>query len=301
MFTVPTARAEEAAAIATMAAPEGLYIEDYRDVETAGVLIDEELLARSCDKVWIHLYVEDSPAEAAAFLCERFDAASIPYILSQETVEDADWANAWKAYFKPLPVGERLLICPTWEEPGTEFENTDRRVLRIDPGMAFGTGGHDTTRLVLEGLECVLRPGDAVLDVGCGSGILSVAALLLGAGSALGIDIDPVAVRTARENGELNGFSELTFNVVQGDLAVAAAGRYRVVLANIVADAIIRLAPAVPALLAPGGVFIASGIIEPREEEVTAALREVGLCVAARAQNGWVALRCEMTAARGND
>ncbi len=295
---VATADTDAAAAIAHMAVPYGIYIEDYSDLEQGARtiaridLIDEELLAKERDTSLIHLYIapQESPAEALAFLQERLTAAGICHTLDSRAVREQDWANNWKQYFKPLPVGERLLICPSWEQA----DNPDgRAVLSIDPGMAFGTGGHDTTRLVLETLERHIAPGDTFLDIGCGSGILSIAACLLGAGSALGIDIDALAVKTAAENGALNGLAPPRYTVRQGDLARDVSGRYPVIAANIVADAIIALSPAVPALLAPGGVYIVSGIIDTREADVCAALTDCGFTVAERyARGGWLCLVC---------
>lgn len=295
---VETARTDEAAAIANMAVPYGLYIEDYSDLEEGAReiahidLIDEELLTRDRSHSIIHLYIdpEDNPPEAVAFLRERLAAAGIRSEVEANAVREEDWANNWKKYFKPLPVGERLLICPSWETA----ENPERRaVLSIDPGMAFGTGGHDTTRLVLETLERHIQPGDAFLDVGCGSGILSIAACLLGAGSALGVDIDALAVKTARENGELNGLTPPRYTVMQGDLTRDVTGTYPVIAANIVADAIIALSPAIPALLAEGGVYIVSGIIDTRETDVQAALADCGFTVAERHEHGgWLCLVC---------
>lgn len=295
---VETARTDEAAAIANMAVPYGLYIEDYSDLEEGAReiahidLIDEELLTRDRSHSIIHLYIdpEDNPPEAVAFLRERLAAAGIQSEVEATAVREEDWANNWKKYFKPLPVGERLLICPSWETA----ENPEHRaVLSIDPGMAFGTGGHDTTRLVLETLERHIQPGDAFLDVGCGSGILSIAACLLGAGSALGVDIDALAVKTARENGELNGLTPPRYTVMQGDLTRDVTGTYPVIAANIVADAIIALSPAIPALLAAGGVYIVSGIIDTREADVQAALADCGFTVTERHEHGgWLCLVC---------
>ena len=293
---VATADTDEAAAIANMAVPYGLYIEDYSDLEQGAReiahidLIDEELLARDRAHSLIHLYIdpEDNPPEAVAFLRERLAAAGIASEVVAETVREEDWANNWKKYFKPLPVGERLLICPSWEQT----DNPDgRAVLSIDPGMAFGTGGHDTTRLVLETLERHITDGCDFLDIGCGSGILSIAACLLGAGSAFGVDIDALAVRTAKENGEINGLGEPRYTIVQGDLADKVSGRYPVIAANIVADAIISLSPAVPSLLAEGGVYIVSGIIDTREQDVLDALGALGFVVTERhEQGGWLCL-----------
>ena len=301
-ITVATADTDRAADIANMAVPYGIYIEDYSDLEQGAReiahidLIDEELLARDRTRSLIHLYIspEDSPAEAVAYLRERLTAEGIGHeLVSQEERED-DWANNWKQYFKPLPVGERLLIRPTWEPAG---DAGGRQVLSIDPGMAFGTGGHDTTRLVLETLEQAVRPGTALLDVGCGSGILSIAALLLGAETAVGVDIDPLAVKTAAENGALNGFSPPRFTVFQGDLATDVEGWYDVVAANIVADAIIGLSPAVPRVLKPGGVYIVSGIIDTREADVVGALSACGFAVTGRREHGgWLCLTARLRA-----
>ena len=297
---VSTADTDAASAIANMAVPYGIYIEDYSDLEQGAWeiahidLIDEALLGKDRAHSIIHLYVDpqDNPPEAVAFLRERLTAAGIGHEVLAQTVNEEDWANNWKKYFKPLPVGERLLICPSWEraeQPG------DRRVLSIDPGMAFGTGGHDTTRLVLETLERHITPGCAFLDIGCGSGILSIAACLLGAGSAFGVDIDPLAVRTAVENGALNDLTAPRYTIVKGDLADKVTGQYPVVAANIVADAIIALSPAVPSFLAPGGVYIVSGIIDSREQDVKDALDKLGFTVVERhAHGGWLCMVCSL-------
>ncbi len=293
---IPTAAVDEAAAIANMAVPYGIYIEDYSDLEQGAReiahidLIDEELLAKDRSTAIIHLYIDPdlNPGEAVAFLQERLAAAGIQNRVLAETVREEDWANNWKKYFKPLPVGDKLLICPSWEQADNVEE---RAVLSIDPGMAFGTGGHDTTRLVLQTLERYITSGCDFLDVGCGSGILSIAACLLGAGTATGVDIDPLAVRTAVENGELNGLTAPKYTIKLGDLAKDIHGTYPVIAANIVADAIIALSPAVPALLAEDGVYIVSGIIDTREQDVLTALDACGFAVVARhASGGWVCL-----------
>ena len=188
-------------------------------------------------------------------------------------------------------MGEKILICPSWEQT----DNPEgRAVLSIDPGMAFGTGGHDTTRLVLETLEKYVTEGVDFLDVGCGSGILSIAACLLGAGRALGIDIDALAVKTAIENGELNGLTAPKYEIRLGDLARDVDGKFPVIAANIVADAIIMLSPAIPALLAEDGVYIVSGIIDTREQDVLTALDKCGFAVVERHEHGgWLCLVCK--------
>ncbi|MBQ3203273.1 MAG: 50S ribosomal protein L11 methyltransferase [Clostridia bacterium] len=296
---IPAAAVDEAAAIANMVVPYGIYIEDYSDLEQGAReiaridLIDEDLLAKERDTALIHLYIspEENPAEAIAFLRERYTAVGIDHAVDANNVREEDWANNWKKYFKPLPVGEKILICPSWETA----ENPDNRaVLSIDPGMAFGTGGHDTTRLVLETLEKYVTDGVDFLDVGCGSGILSIAACLLGAGRALGIDIDALAVKTAIENGELNGLTAPKYEIRLGDLARDVDGTFPVIAANIVADAIIMLSPAIPALLAEDGVYIVSGIIDTREQDVLAALDNCGFAVVERHEHGgWLCMVCK--------
>lgn len=197
------------------------------------------------------------------------------------TVDEEDWANNWKAYFKPINVGERLLVCPSWEEVP---EDNSRAVLKIDPGMAFGTGTHHTTRMCLEMLEKSIKEGDLVADLGCGSGILSIAAALLGAREVHGIDIDPVASRVAVENAELNGVDKDSFFVMNGDILTdpdfrrsVSNGEYDIVLANIVANVIIAFAYLLPSMMKKGGLLIASGIIEDRLDEVVAELEDCGL------------------------
>lgn len=295
---VATADTERASAIANMVVPYGIYVEDYSDLEQGARdiahidLIDEELLRRDRRHSIIHLYLEpqESPAEAIAFLRERLAACGIANELEAAQVSEQDWANNWKQYFKPLSVGRRLLICPTWET----VDNTEgRTVLSIDPGMAFGTGGHDTTRMVLEAVEKYITPASTVLDVGCGSGILSIASLLLGAQSAVGVDIDALAVKMAVENGAVNGLTEPRYRIVHGDLVKQISGQYHLILANIVADAILQLSPSIPQFLLPGGVYIVSGIIEERGAEVEAGLAACGFTPAERlSHGGWCCFVC---------
>ncbi len=225
---------------------------------------------------------------------ERQDLGTL--LMTLEEVQDADWENNWKQYYKPMEIGERLLIIPKWETADPE----GRTPLYLDPGLTFGTGAHATTRLCLTALEGLIHGGERVLDLGCGSGILSVAALRLGAASALAVDIDDKCRDAAGENAALNGIGEESFAVLTGNIltdeAVAekTGGGYDVVLANIVADVIIALAPRVRGLLREGGTFLCSGIIEGRVEEVAEALRNAGLEIQDRREdNGWFAFTCQ--------
>ncbi len=291
---------DRAADIANMVVPYGIYIEDYRNLEAetweiANIdLIDEELLGKDRSKGYIHIYIapEENPQEAVAFLSERFTASAIGHNIDLSACKNEDWENNWKAYFKPMPVGEKLLIQPLWID---EIDNPENRaVLSIEPGLAFGTGGHHTTKLCLETLERYVKAGDAVLDTGCGSGILAIASLLFGAESAVGVDIDELAVKTAVENGKLNGFTEPQYRILQGNLADKVDGVYNVVVANIVADVIMLFAKDVGRFMREDAVFITSGIIDTREAEVQAALRENGFAVTERnEQSGWVCLVCK--------
>ena len=221
------------------------------------------------------------------------DLGSLAVVVSR--VCDADWENNWKAYYKPLPIGERLMVLPSWEP---EPAGHERKVLRLDPGVAFGTGAHHTTRMCLEFLESCVIPGSHVLDMGCGSGILSMAALALGAERAVGVDIDPMASKIAAENLQNAGYGAPRFEAVCADLiqdkqvAVRVGmGCYHLVAANIVADAIIALTPTIFDHLRPEGRLLASGIITERQDEVLAALANAGFTVErCDEQGGWAAV-----------
>ena len=260
---------------------------------------DEEIdaLLHSCEKYWdyadeaamgkqpsVQAYVSDVPENAAVEQAVRNSIAELDSMRSEiginmgslkievRSVDEEDWANNWKAYFKPMPVGEKLLVCPSWEKIP---EGNTRAVLKIDPGMAFGTGTHHTTRMCLELLEKNIKNGDFVADLGCGSGILSIAASLMGAKETYAIDIDPVAARVAAENAELNGIDMSGYFIRIGDILSdekfrddISGRQYDIVLANIVANVIIAFAPVIPQLMKPDGKLIASGIIADRLDEV---------------------------------
>ena len=212
--------------------------------------------------------------------------------VSTVSLREQDWDENWKQYYQPFPVGERLYIVPEWlrDQPVPE----GRVALYLNPGLIFGTGSHGTTRLCLEGVERLVRPGDRVLDLGTGSGILSIAALLLGADRAVGCDIDPKAARVAGENASYNGVEE-RFQVYTGDvnadkgLQEKLAGRYQLVLANIIADIIIPLTATAGDYLAPGGYFLTSVIIDNRAKDVAEALERGGFTIVeTRQREGWV-------------
>lgn len=287
---------ETASGIAVMAVPYGIYIEDYSTLETEAFegaradFIDEELLQKDRSAALIHIYIPstENPNEATAFISERLAASNIPYSIECADCCDEDWANSWKKHYKPIFIGERLVICPAWIKLG---DTKGRKVLLIEPGAAFGSGTHETTRLCLDALDRTIKDGDTVLDIGCGSGILSIASLLLGAKEAFCVDIDVSAVKTARENGELNGLREPEFTVVHGSLADGVKMKYRVIVANIVADVIMSFSDDAYSLTENGGTFIVSGIIDSRRIEVENALITSGFKIKERlSKNGWVCL-----------
>ena len=298
-ISVDAENIDRAGDIASMVVPYGIYIEDYRDLEKQAWeiahidLIDEDLLKKDRSKAIVHVYIspEENPQEAVAFLRERYSAEGIDSEIILNQCKNEDWENNWKQYFHPMPIGEKLLIRPTWED---EFDAQGRTVLNIEPGLAFGTGTHETTRLCLETLEKHITPETTVLDIGCGSGILSIAALLLGAKKAVGVDIDALAVKTAKENGEVNGLREPEYTILQGNLTDKVEGKFDIVVANIVADVIIMFCKDVASFMKEGGLFITSGIIDTREQDVLDAFDKYGFKVKARhTQGGWVCFECE--------
>ncbi len=294
-ISIPCIDVEKASAIANMTVPYGIYIEDYSDLEPMAQeiahidLIDEELVAKDRTKAIIHIYIseEDNPNEAISYLSERFAAENIDFVIDSEQVKEVDWAENWKKYFKPVEIGNRLAVCPSWET----YDNVDNRtVLSIDPGAAFGTGTHDTTKLCLTVLDSMIKGGETLLDIGCGSGILAISSIILGTKWADGVDIDAMAVRVATENALLNGVEDKT-NFIYGDLTEKISGKYDIICANIVADVIIMLCDNVTQFMKDDGVFVCSGIVDIREDDVVRAIESSGLKIIDRhTSGGWVAL-----------
>ena len=288
----------------TAAGMTGLVIEDEADFlsfleqnRQYWDYVDQELLDRMKGVTRVKFYVTDD-ADGHAQLAQYTRGLDCEFTTTALT--DNDWAYSWQKYYKPLVIGQRLYVVPEWER---DKPVPDGRVpFYLNPGLTFGTGSHASTQLCLEGVEEHTAQGCSVLDLGCGSGILSIAALCLGAKEAIAVDIDPKAVDVAYENAELNGIGKDRYLVRSGDVLTdkslaseLAQQRYNLVLANIVADVIIPLSAQVPSLLAEGGTFLCSGIIDTRAPEVEAALKRSGLTVTKkREKNGWVALEAKL-------
>ena len=248
--------------------------------------VDQELTEQYAGVSRIKCYLTDDEEgrETLRRIRAAYGQVQIAY------VEDSDWENNWREFYKPLEIGEKLVVVPEWEP----IPEDGRLPLRLDPGLIFGTGSHATTRMCLAALEDYARPGVRVLDLGCGSGILGIGALVLGADSCLGCDIDPKAPDVVMANAALNGIGPDRMLACAGDILSNASlrrsfgGGYQLVLANIVADVIIPLSRYVQDFMAPDGVFITSGIIEGRQDEVRAAIERAGLRITGhRCEEEW--------------
>ena len=259
--------------------------------------VDQDLLDRMKGVTRVKFYVTDD--EDGKKQLEQY-TRGLDQEFTATPLTDNDWAYSWQKYYKPLEIGQRLYVVPQWM--GEEPVPVGRVPFYLNPGLTFGTGSHASTQLCLEGVEEHTVPGRDVLDLGCGSGILSIAALCLGARSAVAVDIDPKAVDVAYENAALNGIGRDRYTVRAGNVlsdralaAELAQKKYHLVLANIVADVIIPLAPQVPGLLEEDGVFLCSGIIDTRTREVENALKQAGLTVTKkREKTGWAALEAKL-------
>ena len=255
--------------------------------------LEESFSGVSCVKFWLSCDAEGEKVLAAV--------RAAGYSVETRVIADEDWENNWKQYYKPMEIGERLLVIPEWEQENVkgQAKYAGKVPLILEPGLTFGTGSHATTRLCLTALEEAVHGGETVLDLGCGSGILSIAALRLGAASAKAVDIDDKCLTVAYENAALNGIGKDRYAVLVGDVLSNGAlretlgGGYDVVVANIVADVIIGLAPMVRQFLKPGGLFLCSGIIDTRAGEVADALRQNGWEIeTTRSGEGWYSYAC---------
>ena len=290
----------------------GVIIDDQRDFQDFMAhnqaywdYVDEELVKEKENLCRVTFYVENAPAGYSAIAAIRMAMHAMkqkhpeyaPLLLTMENVKDEDWENNWKQYYQPLKIGSRLLVVPEWLHP----ENPEHRVeVLLDPGMIFGTGAHASTQMCMEELERAIQGGEEVLDLGSGSGILSITALLLGAQHATGVDIDPKAEDIARQNAAINQLGPDRFTALTGDVIGDTAmmeklkKSYDIVLANIVADVIIPLAPAAASFLSEDSVFICSGILNTRLPEVLSALEKAGMQIlSTQQQDDW----CRVTAA----
>lgn len=294
--TVDVEKLDETTAVMGML-DNGIMIEDYSDIEenlktVYGDLIDEAILNADKSRAAVSIYVpeEKNYNDYVAFLKERFAALGIDAKIELIGLREEEWSTAWKKYYKPIKVGERLVIVPMWE-PYDAKEN--ELIVKMDPGMAFGTGTHETTRLVAGLIEKYMTPGDKVLDVGTGSGILSICAAKLGAGACAAYDIDPVAVRVANENCEKNdcdGIVKCGVSDLLHDVEIPCGG-FDFAVANIVADIIIRLSPDIGKCLKDGARYITSGIIDERVDDVKSAMSAVGFGLVEEVhENGWCAI-----------
>lgn len=255
--------------------------------------VDDELEQKFAGVSRIKCYLSDD-AEGKAILA-AIRAAFANNNISTAFIEDSDWENNWREYYKPIEVGEKLVVVPEWEE----IPENGRLPLRLDPGLIFGTGSHATTRMCLAALEKYCSSETRVLDLGCGSGILGIGSLVLGSKCCVGCDIDPKAPDVAMTNAALNGIGAERFKVYAGDIISDASLRrelgsgYELVLANIVSDVIIPLSAYVRQFMAEGAVFICSGIIEGRQDEVRAALEKNGFEILAQhCEDEWHCFEC---------
>jgi len=255
-----------------------------------GELVDDSILNADKDTVKVSVFVpeERSLPECRAFISERFSTLGIDAQISIEGMREEDWAESWKQYYKPVRLG-RITVVPAWEE---YTPTADEVIIRMDPGMAFGTGTHETTRLVIRLMQDEISGGERVLDMGTGSGILSIAASKLGAKSCNAYDIDPVAVKVARENAKDDGCDNITVGV--SDLLFGvdlSEGKYDICLANIVADIILRMLPDIEKYVKPDGKIILSGIISPRADEIREAVKSFGYkIIKEEVENDWLAM-----------
>lgn len=292
----------------------GIEIEDEKDFfdflennKQCWDYVDDELIERKKGETCVKVYITNNASGMEMLAGIRSTLAELKEYdregrfgrleIESDTICEEDWANNWKKFFHPIKVGSRLVIRPEWEE----LEDAEGRIVfTVNPGMTFGTGSHFTTQLCIEQLERYVHDGDEMLDLGCGSGILSVISLMLGAESAAAVDIDPNCIKIAYENADRNNVDREKYTVMSGNIltdesvrAEIGKKRYNIIAANIVADVIIGLLPLAKEYLAENGVFITSGIITDREADVKAALEENGFRIEDITRRGeWVCMVC---------
>ena len=279
-----------------------LVIEDQAEFETFldenrayWDYIDEDLQQKLQGLSHIKIYLEDTDTAALARLEQA--AAQLGLPMDVKTMEETNWEESWKDNYPAVEVGENLIVVPYWAAD----ETGGRTPVILDPGLTFGTGAHASTQMVMEFMEKCVQPGFRCLDLGSGSGILSIAALRLGAGSAIGVDIDPKAEDIARENAAYNGFTAPEFTALTGNVTedkdmmdALCAKEYDLVLVNIVADVIIGLSPVLPAFLSENSILLCSGILDVRLEDVKNALEQAGLEIAeVKAKEDWRSIRAK--------
>lgn len=290
---------EAVSAILYDAGVAGVSIEDPQDVLSSNTppgswdYIDEKLIPSNNGEVKVKGYfpeTEDMESKLSK-IAQSIDRLGQWGIekgkgeITTKPVYESDWANAWKQYYKPFKIGNRIVIKPTWEDYESQ---PDDIIVELDPGMAFGTGTHETTRMCVDMLEKYVHNGSTVFDIGCGSGILSIVSSKLGASEVIGVDIDEVAVKSSRENVKISGVKNV--EIIHGNLLEVIKSRSDIIVANIIADVIVYLAGVVPDFLKPAGVFICSGIIKDRAKDVKKAIEENGLRILETQEMGeWVA------------
>jgi len=303
IITVSTKDLAKAEAIATVIAEGGIYVEDYSDMlvvlPTIGHYdyISEELLERDKTLASIHIYINegDTLKEVIEFVEERLKNEEISFTKQFRVVEDTDWEEGWKQYFHPLHIGTRLVICPTWEQYSKE---KDEVVIFLDPGMSFGTGDHESTQLALTLVEECSLEGKEILDIGCGSGILAIAALKLGAKTVTGIDINPLAVEISMSNATINGvdsrYSSHCLDVTNKSFSSTIPSMFDLITANVVADFHIHNSLLFYEKLRTNGKIILSGIIDKQLDEVKLAIEKTGFNILdTRLQNSWCSIVAE--------
>ena len=293
--TCDTAELDTVCAVMSML-DEGLMIEDYSDAmeganKVYGELVDESILTADVSRASVSIFVEESVNLEGhiEFINSHLAGLSGKYDMQVLSSDEDDWRYAWRKYYKPTRIGKNLIIVPD----GDSYESSENDVrIDLEPGLAFGTGTHETTRLCAAFLEEYVKEGDYMLDVGAGSGILAICASKLGANYCAACDIDPIAVRTEKENAELNGCDNINCFVsdLLSDVTLKDGREYDIVTANIVADIIIKMSPEIGAFVRKDGLVITSGVICEREAEVDAAMASGGFeKVTSKYDGGWCA------------